>query len=191
MNKRRKAQKRLARRPSRKVAPRPEGRPPKYSVELCQLAMTAYFEGKSDEAVAAALGVHVRTVWTWLKDHAEFRQCREDAKLLLAERVKSAMLARALGATIPKVDIRVVDGKLEVTNYVEKLPGDVGAQKYLLNNLNPKEFREKMDTTVSNPDGSNLIPDDLVDAASRIARERLQAERDMGLKKQRRTSEDE
>ena len=100
--------------------------------------------GLSDDEVAEKLGVAVRTVHRWKKDHPEFLKALIETKAVLDAKVEMSLFRRAVGYESTKVEVTVEDGAetKRVIKTEEVLP-DVGACKLWLTNRDPEHWAEK------------------------------------------------
>jgi hypothetical protein len=140
----------------RRKAKRPMGRPPSYRAEFCEVAARHYLEGATDLEVADALDIHVSTLYRWHHDHPEFREAAKVAKEAADTRVERSLYHRAVGYTYDAVKIMQDKGKPVIVPYREHVPPDPGAAFNWLKNRKPGEWREKIDHSVSGPNGGPI-----------------------------------
>ena len=105
--------------------------------------------GCSDEEIAEAFGVSVRTVYNWKKVHPEFLQALNECKGKADEAVVDSLYAKACGkakrVTKKKRDVLDSDGrKVTLTEVIEEtLPPDTTAMIYWLKNRQPELWRDR------------------------------------------------
>jgi len=124
----------------------PAGQPTKYNPEIHpSLAGAASAEGKTNQEIAAALGIAVGTLWNWEKEYPEFLSAIKEGKRLADDEVEKSLYRRAVGEKVKeKKTITMPDGEIrkEVT---ERHVADTTAQIFWLKNRRPKEWRDKQD----------------------------------------------
>ena len=104
--------------------------------------------GRTDAEIAEALGVGLRTLYTWKGAHPEFRHSIKDAKALADAEVVDSLFAKACGKakrTIKKKrQILDADGnKVELIEETEETPPpDTTAIIYWLKNRQPELWRD-------------------------------------------------
>jgi hypothetical protein len=132
------------------------GRPSKYKPEFAKQAAKLCKLGATDAQLADFFQVSVSTINLWKVEHKEFSESIRVPKAEADERVEQSLYRRALGYEHDEVDIRVVGGDLVQTPIRKYYPPDSTAMIFWLKNRNPQEWRDKVDHTVGNPDGSAL-----------------------------------
>lgn len=88
--------------------------------------------GLTDEEMAVAFDVAVSTIYKWKLDHPDFREALQDGKIKA-----DANVARSL--------------------YKKALEGDTTSAIFWLKNRRPKDWRDKRETTLQNPDGTSIM----------------------------------
>jgi hypothetical protein len=131
-------------------------RPTKYKPEYCEQAEKLCRLGATDIEIADFFDVEVRTLYRWKGEHEEFCQALKAGKEISDERVERSLFARANGYEHDEVDIRVVDKAIIQTPIRKYYPPDTTAAIFWLKNRRPDLWREKVDHTLANPDGSAL-----------------------------------
>lgn len=132
------------------------GRPTKYKPEYCEQAEKLCRLGATDIEIADFFDVEVRTLYRWKGEHEQFCQALKAGKEISDERVERSLFARANGYEHDEVDIRVVGGAIVQTPIRKYYPPDTTAAIFWLKNRRPDLWREKVDHTLANPDGSAL-----------------------------------
>jgi hypothetical protein len=74
---------------------------PKYRPEFCEMAHRLGLLGLTDDETASVLGVSVRTLHRWKREHPEFRESLEAGKRPADAAVAHALFSRAVGYTDP------------------------------------------------------------------------------------------
>lgn len=131
-------------------------RPTKYKPEYCEQAEKLCRLGATDIEIADFFDVEVRTLYRWKGEHEAFCQALKAGKEISDERVERSLFARANGYEHDEVDIRVVDKAIVQTPIRKYYPPDTTAAIFWLKNRRPDLWREKVDHTLANPDGSAL-----------------------------------
>ena len=124
-------------------------------------------KGLSDDEVAEKLGVAVRTIHRWKKEHPEFLKALLETKAIMDARVEMSLYQRATGYRATKTEVTVEGGQetKRVTKTEEVLP-DVNACKLWLINRQPENWKDKQDVSVTGDLVINLkavdmgVPDD-------------------------------
>ncbi len=107
-------------------------------------------KGLTDQEVADACGVVVRTIHRWKRDHPEFLKALLETKAIQDARVEMSLCRRALGCQTTDVEITLEDGR-ETKRVVrtKEVPPDVGACKLWLINRDQDKWKDKQDLNVS------------------------------------------
>lgn len=104
--------------------------------------------GRTDAEIAEALGVGVRTLYSWKGAHQEFRQALKDAKAIADAEVVDSLFAKACGKAKRTVRKKrqVLDfkgNKVELIEETEETPPpDTTAIIYWLKNRQPELWRD-------------------------------------------------
>lgn len=113
-------------------------------------------DGLTDEQIAHNMGIAIKTLYNWKKDHLPILQALKKGKEVVDIQVENALFKRALGYSYNEVTReRFVDketGKesLEITKMVKKeVSPDTTAQIFWLKNRKPKEWRDRKETELS------------------------------------------
>lgn len=112
--------------------------------------------GATDQELADFFEVSARTLYRWKGEHPKFCQALKAGKDVADARVERSLYARANGYEHEEVDIRVVGGEIVQTPIRKYYPPDTTAAIFWLKNRKPGEWRDKVDHTLANPDGSAL-----------------------------------
>lgn len=140
--------------PRRKPEPPKTGRPskyrPEYATQVRQLCMLGYTDAK----LAMFFGVKEITINRWKKDHPEFGDQLRAGKEVPDMQVASALFHRAVGYSHPETDIKVIDGRIVMTDLVKHYPPDTAAIGMWLYNRQPelwKARREEVEASTAAP----------------------------------------
>lgn len=122
------------------------GRPTDYDPKYCVIAKKMCELGAIDIDLAEAFGVTKQTINNWKLKHPDFFDSVKLGKASVDERVKEALVHRALGYSHPEDDIRTIskgDGisKIVITPTTKHYPPDSTACIFWLKNRMPDEFR--------------------------------------------------
>lgn len=145
------------------------GRPSNFKPEFIAEAEAQVKEGATDQELADYFGVDVRTLYRWKNTQPEFRQALKAGKEAADDRVERSLFERALGYERDEVDIRVVAGEVVQTPIRKFYPPDTTAAIFWLKNRKPAEWREKVESVISGPDGGpvrNAMTIEFVDASA-------------------------
>lgn len=135
----------------------PVGRPTDYVPEYCQIAHDLAQGGATDREVAEALDIDERTLYRWKHSHPEFSQALAIGKETADDRVEQSLYRRAVGYSFDAIKINQYEGEPVITPYVEHVPPDIGAIQFWLKNRRADKWKDKRETSLSNPDGSPLF----------------------------------
>ena len=126
------------------------GRPTKYDASVhVPWGRSLAKRGCTDEEMAEAFGVGVRTIYAWKGAHPEFQQALKETKSKTDEGVAESLYARACGLTkrTTRKVREVIDAngnKVKLTEITEEtLPPDTTAMIYWLKNRQPELWRDR------------------------------------------------
>jgi Homeodomain-like domain len=120
----------------------PRGRKTEFKPEYCEEAAQMARDGMTDTEIAAQLGVHDATFYRWRSKYPLFREALQLAKEACDRRVERSLYARAIGYSYDAVKVVSTKDGIELAQYREHVPPDVGAAKLWLTNRRPKEWRD-------------------------------------------------
>lgn len=117
-----------------------EAHPPR-ARRLAQLGLT-------DFEIADFFGVSESTLKRWSHDHPDtFGEALRDGRLEADAKMAEALFTRGIG--YERDAVKIFQGTAETgpvyAPYKEHIPGDVGAQRYWLNNRQPHLWKEKQE----------------------------------------------
>lgn len=118
------------------------GRPSKYSAALHNEMLRLYETGLTDAQVAWAVGISVRTIYTWKAGNFAFSQSVQDAKKVPDEVVESCLMKRATGYFEEVEEVFCLDsGKVVRVPTIKYCPPSVSAAIFWLRNRAPDKWR--------------------------------------------------
>lgn len=142
------------------------GRPSKYKPEFAQQAAKLCALGATDAQLADFFGVAISTISLWKVQHAEFSDALKLVKEEVDQKVEQSLFRRAMGYEHDEVDIRVVNGEVVQTPIRKFYPPDTTACIFWLKNRKPGEWREKIEQTLTGPNGGPIETNLLVSFVS-------------------------
>lgn len=120
------------------------GRPTEYDEKLTpKLAEALAKQGLTNEELAEELGISIRTFYQWKQVYPAFSHAVKAGGEPINERVKNALLRRALGYDLELKKEVVVAGELQTATYDVHIEPDVGAALQWLKNRVPEEWKDK------------------------------------------------
>lgn len=133
-------------------------RPTDYKAEYAIIAAKMCELGATDQELADAFEVSVRTIYNWKHAHEEFFAALIVAKDAADDRVERSLYQRAIGYEQEEVKIFMPSGAAEpvYAPFRAKIASDVGAAKLWLTNRRGETWRDKAELTGAN--GEALIP---------------------------------
>lgn len=132
------------------------GRKTGYDEKYINIAKKLCQFGATDQEIADALGIAVRTIYAWKSEHQEFAAALKSGKYEADNRVERSLYARATGYEHDEVDIRVIEGQLVKTPIRKYYPPDTAAMIFWLKNRNKDEWRDKIDHELAGKDGGPI-----------------------------------
>lgn len=133
--------------------PKKIGAPTKYSEALADEICTRISAGKALVKICPELGIGIVSVWTWLDKYPDFL-----SKYVRAREVQADVLADEIVAIADELEIEAKHQGETVTldvsaTAVQRNRLRVDARKWYASKVAPKKYGDKLDTTVSGPDG--------------------------------------
>ncbi|MCP1651686.1 terminase [Pseudomonas nitroreducens] len=125
------------------------GRPTKYKAEYVEQARKLCQLGATDAEMADFFDVTISTLSLWKVKHPEFSDALKMGKEVADKRVEQALYNRALGFSHEETDIRVIEGRIEMTPMIKHYPPDTTAAIFWLKNRRPDEWRDKVEQQIS------------------------------------------
>lgn len=120
----------------------PGGRPTKYLKKYCNEAAKLCKLGATTEAIADFFNVTSSTIKIWIETYPEFSATLKQGKAEFDNQVEKALFHRAMGYSHPEVDIKVIDGKIVMTDIVKHYPPSEVACIFWLKNRRPDLWRD-------------------------------------------------
>lgn len=133
---------------------RESGYQPDYADQARRLCMLL---NATDEKLAAYFEIALDTLQLWKREHPAFLYAIKEGRLGADGRVVESLYNRAVGMSIPKTHVTSYKGDVILTDLVENLPPDVGAQSMWLRNRQPEHWRS--DPEPPAPDPKSMYPD--------------------------------
>lgn len=134
-------------------AKKPVGRPTSYKPEFVDLAYKLCLMGATDKRLAELLEVSEGAINDWKVIHPEFLQSIRAGREIADAEIATALYHRAKGYSHPEVDLKVIQNEIVQTNLIKHYPPDTAAASLWLRNRQGANWRDKVDQTVSGPDG--------------------------------------
>lgn len=137
------------------------GRPSKYKPEFAEQAAKLCALGLTDVEVSEFFGVSVRTLHRWKAEDEAFCHALKAAKSQADDRVERSLFERATGyAFVEQQAIKIKVGpheeKVEIVDVEKQVPPDTTACIFWLKNRKPQEWRDKIETELSGPNGGPI-----------------------------------
>lgn len=134
------------------------GRPSEYEDDFARQAAKLAALGATDQEIADFFEIDVRTVYRWKHKHDDFCQALKIGKEVADERVERSLYQKAIGYEQDEVKIFMPANAAApvYAEYRAKIAPDTTAAIFWLKNRRSQEWREKIDHTLANPDGSNI-----------------------------------
>lgn len=112
---------------------------PKKASELC-------LAGKTDQEIAAALGVNEATLTNWKKQYPDFLASLKESKDAADAPVVKSLYQRALGYEYTETSVKKDPERgTTTTTTTKQVAPDVTAQIFWLKNRQPRDWRDKHD----------------------------------------------
>lgn len=129
------------------------GRPTLYTEAMADEICERIMQGESLRKVVKAIGLDESVVYDWLKRHPSFTK-----QYACAREVQADVLAEEIVSIADELEIEAryqgEDIKLDISaTAVQRNRLRVDACKWYASKLAPKKYGDKLDTTVSGPDG--------------------------------------
>lgn len=158
--------------------PRGKGRPSSFKPEYAAEAKDLYDKGFTDEEVAEAFSVSVRTLYRWQVDFPDFCQAIKMGKESPDDRTERSLYHRANGfewyeeQAIKVKEVTWKDGKkvekerIEIVKLLRRAPPDTTAAIFWLKNRRKEEWRDKHEVHHTHRIVDDLTDDELADIAA-------------------------
>lgn len=130
------------------------GRPTKYRSEFVIKAYKLCLMGATDKQLADFFDVTVSTVQEWKLHHPKFSDSIKNAKKELDNQVEKSLFHRAMGYSHPEDKIFNDKGDITKVNTTKQYAPDTVACIFWLKNRQPDTWRDRIQTDLTNSDGS-------------------------------------
>lgn len=158
------------------------GRPTKYRPNFCKPARKLSELGATEIEIAEYLDVNHSTLNTWMNEHPEFHKAVKETKEIADNQVVRGLYKRATGfSKMVKVVGFSKDGEMIESEEEKYFPPSEVACIFWLKNRRPKEWRDKIDTTISNSDGTNIMDALALMIAQKIAQGTMKEIQDVAI----------
>ena len=128
------------------------GRKPKFKPGFCKIIEEMMQDGATDIQIAKTLRIGVSTFYEYLQEYPEFMEARKRGEKIIIEKVKGALVQRALGYETEEIEQKISKNRAtgaEVPILLKKVKKhvapDVGAIVFYLKNKAPDEFKDKFE----------------------------------------------
>jgi hypothetical protein len=129
------------------------GRPTKYNPEYAEQAKKLCALGATDAELATFFEVATSTVALWKVQYQEFSDALKASKDELDEKVEQSLFRRAMGYEYDETSMKEVNGELVEVRVRKVFPPDTTAMIFWLKNRQSAKWRDRVDKTISGPDG--------------------------------------
>lgn len=134
------------------------GRPSKFNSQLTAKIAALYATGKTDEEVAKAIGVSVRTIYLWKHSQPDFLHALKESKAVADDLVETSLFRKATGYSHPEEKIFVSFGEVIRVKTIKHYAPDTTAAIFWLKNRRPEEWRESHTPPEVNPQSTQSYP---------------------------------
>jgi len=131
------------------------GYPSKYDPAICKKVLKLRVLGISANNIAELLEVQGSTLEYWRKKHPEFARAWDRGGVFADAKVAQSVFRRANGWE--HESIKIFANGLQVP-YIERYPGDTGAQELWLTNRQPDVWKKRASQEITGAGGKNLFP---------------------------------
>lgn len=128
------------------------GRPPIYGPKFDELVRKMAQMGWTNERIAEHMGISSDTLYLWCREHPSFLKNLKFGKVNRNAEVVDRLYDRAMGEKIKAIKIFNNKGKIIKVPYIEQLPVDVEAAKFILTNRTDtwaEKTEQKVESTQS------------------------------------------
>lgn len=124
------------------------GRPSAFKEEFPKIAEKMCELGATDDEIAEAFGVCVRSIHSWKHQHEEFSSSLKTGKALADERVERSLYQKATGYNVTeqqavKVKVEQYKEEVEVVDVEKHIAADTTAAIFWLKNRRSQDWRDK------------------------------------------------
>lgn len=119
------------------------GRKTTYKPEFAEQAFKLCLLGADNKRIADFFAVKESTIVWWISRHQEFSKAIKGSKDVADAEIANSLYNRAKGYSTIETDIRVIDGKIVLTEITKNYPPDTAAAIIWLKNRQRDKFRDK------------------------------------------------
>lgn len=129
------------------------GAPTKYTEALADEICDRIVNGQSLNKMCPEIGISIRSVWHWLEDYPDFLRKYARARSIQADVLADEILDISREKQV-EVKYQGEDITLDLSaTIVQDKKVRIDANKWYASKLAPKKYGERLDTTLSGPDG--------------------------------------
>jgi transposase-like protein len=132
------------------------GRPTLYTEALADEICERISSGQALSKICPQIGIHITTVWDWLNKYPEFATKYTRAREAQADVLADEIIAIADDPATEEVQDGDGTRTAISSSAVQRNRLRVDARKWYASKVAPKKYGDKLDTTVSGPDGGPL-----------------------------------
>ena len=126
----------------------------KYSEEIVEALCKHLEKGSSIKSACAAVGISEETFHKWKREKSEFSESIGSAMAIPDRKVENALYRTAVGFQYTEIEFKGVQvgekvKHIPIKKIRKKVLPNVAAQKFILTNRNPKEWKDKQETELS------------------------------------------
>lgn len=143
----------------------------KYNKSMQRTIRTYLRRGVAIRTICKKIEINETTFYQWKIDHPEFKVMVDETKQMIADDLDEPLLKLAKGFTAHEVTREGdKEGKLRVTKKItKKVAPDLGAIKYLKNNVDPANWRERRQIEHSGElELTHVIPPEVQEILDRV-----------------------
>jgi hypothetical protein len=135
------------------------GRPTKYKKEYAEQVYRLALLGLKDTELMDYFDVAESTLNLWKKNHKEFSESLKEGREIADDKVVKALYNKACGyeENIQETVFDPKTGKPQTANRIKKHLPDTTAIIFWLKNRQRKHWRDRIDGTLSDPDGGPIV----------------------------------
>ena len=132
------------------------GAPTKYNIEYNEQVEKLCMLGAIDIELADFFNVCEKTIDNWKKDN-DFLQSIKRGKEIADMKVVESLFKRANGYEHNDIHFSSYEGNVTQTPYIKRYAPDPTSMIFWIKNRRPRQWRDKQEMSLMNPDGSELL----------------------------------
>lgn len=142
---------------------RGKGRPTKYDKQYDEQVEKLCKLGATDKDLADFFNVSESTINLWKLKNTNFSESIKRGKVIADIEVAECLFKRATGYEHDDEEIKVVSmgnnmgSEVQRIEVVKKYAPDPTSMIFWLKNRNPEKWRDRQETAIMNPDGSDIL----------------------------------